>query len=63
LRGVSGASVPTTIMMEPSSLESGLPLLLASASRKLYCPSSLPTGAPFMDNTPPKLVCTSTPTV
>ena len=34
-----------------------------SLSLKSYRPSSTPTGAPLILSTPPKFVCTSTPTV
>ena len=66
-RASSGASVATTIMHEPSP--SADPLLrMPPAGRPLrgwnaYRPSSSPTGAPSIVSTPPKLDCTSTPTV
>jgi len=53
LRGESGASVATTIMIEPSPRPAA-----EGASR-----SSRPTGTPAIVRSPPKLLCTSTPTV
>jgi len=59
LRSESGASVATTIMIEPCDWSSRSSTWL----RKAYRPSSRPTGAPAICRMPPKLDWTSTPTV
>ena len=63
LRGDSGASVATTIMIEPwpSSASSCPPA--STACRKEYRSNSRPTGAPAMVRIPPKFDWTRTPTV
>ena len=58
-RSLSGASVATTIMIDPSG-----PLAGARAESPDR-PSARPTGTPTMvrSEAPPKFDCTSTPTV
>ena len=58
-----GASVPTTIMIDPwSDSRSGSKSPGPVRDWKGYRPSARPTGAPAICRIPPKLDCTSTPT-
>ena len=67
LRSPIGASVATTMTIEPSAValsSAPAPRAVSPNARVNGCrPSSFPTGAPTTCSTPPKLLCTSTPTV